>query len=47
VNQADAQPVTKAGLKAEARETFGRLKRRLIGFLVAAVVIFLAGIKYL
>ena len=39
--------MTNAEFKAEVRATFARFERRLIGYLVAAVVIVLAGIKHL
>ena len=54
VSQADADLVTKADLKAELARLRSDLKqrligyeRRLIGYLVAAVVIILGAIKYL
>ncbi len=39
--------MTKADLKAELHATVASLERRLIGYLVTAVVIVLAAIKYL
>lgn len=47
VSRADTDLVTKADLKAELHATIASLERRLIGYLVAAVVIVLAAIKYL
>ena len=50
VSQADAQLGTKAdlaALRADLQATIASLGRRLIGYLVAAVLIVLAAIKYL
>ena len=47
VSRADADLVTKADLRAELHATIASLERRLIGYLVATVVIVLAAIKYL
>lgn len=50
VSQADAQLATKAdltALRADLQATIVSLKRRLIGYLIAAVLIVLAAIKYL
>ncbi|MYD92872.1 MAG: DUF1640 domain-containing protein [Chloroflexi bacterium] len=47
VSHADTGLVTKADLKVELHATIASLERRLIGYLVAAVVIVLAAIKYL
>ena len=47
VSRADSDLVTKADLKAELHATIASLERRLIGYLIAAVVIVLAAIKYL
>ena len=47
VSRADTNLVTKADLKAELHATIASLERRLIGYLVATVVIVLAAIKYL
>ena len=50
VSQADAQLATKAdlvALRADLQATIVSLERRLIGYLVAAVLIVLAAIKYL
>ena len=47
VSRADTDLVTKADLKAELHATIASLERRLIGYLVATVVIVLAAIKYL
>ena len=47
VSRAAADLVTKADLKAELHATIASLERRLIGYLVAAVVIVPAAIKYL
>ncbi len=50
VSQADAQLATKAdlaALRADLQATIVSLERRLIGYLIAAVLIVLAAIKYL
>lgn len=50
VSQADAQLATKAdltALRADLQATIVSIERRLIGYLVAAVLIVLVAIKYL
>ena len=50
VSQADAQLATKSdltALRADLQATIVSLERRLIGYLVAAVLIVLGAIKYL
>ena len=47
VGRADTELVTKTDLKAELHATIASLERRLIGYLVATVVIVVAAIKYL
>ena len=50
VSQADAQLATKAdlaALRADLQATIVSLERRLIGYLIATVLIVLAAIKYL